>query len=155
MSEHLVKRLREAGDVGLDLSPGDSLCAEAADHIAAQEQEIEQLRQRLNEARLGNRAWTRQCRKRPMMTEKLAALLRAYMADRESRSLPPEDMADWLAAHGVVVLPKEPSEAAKEAGRVADDRWWDFDGVDPKVDWMEYVLCAAYAAERREGWRER
>jgi len=54
------------------------------------------------------------------------------------------------AAGGVVVLPEEPSEAAKEAGRAADDRWWDLDEVDPEVDWMEYVLRAAYAAERRE-----
>ena len=29
----LVERLREAGSTGLDLSPGDPLCAEAADEI--------------------------------------------------------------------------------------------------------------------------
>jgi len=90
--------------------------------------------------------------------KKLAALLRIYMNDRESPfildhlSFYPDDMADWLAARGVAVLPEEPSEAAKEASRAADDQWYDLDqdAVDWGVDWAEYVLRAAYAAVRRE-----
>lgn len=39
----LVQRLREAGSTGLDLSPGDPLCIEAADEIERLEREIQEI----------------------------------------------------------------------------------------------------------------
>jgi hypothetical protein len=41
MTDDLIKRLREAGSTGLDMSPGDPLCTEAADALEALQSRLE------------------------------------------------------------------------------------------------------------------
>jgi hypothetical protein len=77
--------------------------------------------------------------------KRLAALLFELFADM-GRKMEFTDMARWLHERGVVML-DEPSEAAVEAARIAEDGWYE---SSPEImeDRIPHILAAAYRAER-------